>query len=67
MMTIQSVYHYGVTVTDIDEIRRLCLSNEEFTIIASDEIGQTNLLTSSDYKGEKFLLKNNEEIVIRQK
>lgn len=66
-MTIMSIHYDGSDVLDVLEIRRLCLLGADFTFVVVDASGQTNLLTSSDYKGETFLLKNNEVIVIRKK
>jgi hypothetical protein len=64
MLTIYGVNINGQNKTSTDEIREIIESEDRYTILAVDGSGQTNLLSSTDYIGEEFKLKDNSIIKI---
>jgi hypothetical protein len=64
MLTIYGVNINGQNKTSTDEIREIIKSEDRYTILAVDGSGQTNLLSSTDYIGEEFKLKDHSTIKI---
>lgn len=63
ILRIVEIFTNGESITDTRRIREVLKAGIIVTIIATDFNGQSNLLTSSDYRGETFLLGNSTIII----
>jgi len=58
MLKITEIYFNGESITDLQRMLEIIKSETKYTIIAVDKVGQTNLLGSTDYRGETFKIGN---------